>query len=65
MASQKVEWFLAAKKAIRMHPDWDNERIAGHCGIPEASLDETVIPARRDIEADGGIDQVQARVYRD
>jgi len=53
MASQKVEWFLAAKKAMRLHPDWDDEKVAEYCGIPKASLDETVAPARREINADG------------
>jgi hypothetical protein len=53
MASQKVEWFLAAKKAMRLHPDYDNEQIADHCGIPKAAIDETVAPARREIDADG------------
>ena len=60
MASQKVEWFLAAKKAMRIHRDWDNDRVAEFCGIPASAVDETVVPARREIDADG-IDPVHSR----
>jgi hypothetical protein len=53
MASQRVEWFLAAKKALRAHPDWTDEQVADHCGIPRAVIDEVVWPARREIDGDG------------
>ena len=61
MPSQKVSWFLAAKAAMRLHRDWDNDQIAEYCGIPRASIDETVVPARREIDADG-IDPVHRMV---
>jgi len=52
MASTRVEWFLAAKKALRAHPDWSDEQVCGHCGIPLAVADEIVRPARQEIEQD-------------
>ena len=52
MASTRVEWFLAAKKALRTHPDWTDEQVAGHCGIPLAVADEVLGPARREFEQD-------------
>jgi hypothetical protein len=52
MASTRVEWFLAAKKALRAHPDWADEQVAHHCGIPLAATDEIIRPARQEIEQD-------------
>jgi DNA-directed RNA polymerase specialized sigma24 family protein len=47
-----VEWFLAAKKALRAHRDWSDEQVASHCGIPLAVADEIIRPARQEIEQD-------------
>jgi hypothetical protein len=52
MASTRVEWFLAAKKALRAHPDWSDGQVANHCGIPLAVTDEIIRPARQEIEQD-------------
>jgi hypothetical protein len=52
MASTRVEWFLAAKKALRSHPGWSDEQVANHCGIPLAVTDEIIRPARQEIEQD-------------
>jgi hypothetical protein len=52
MASTRVEWFLAAKKALRAHRDWTDEQVANHCGIPRAVTDEIIRPARQEIEQD-------------
>lgn len=52
MASTRVEWFLAAKKALRAHPAWSDEQVANHCGIPLAVTDEIIRPARQEIEQD-------------
>jgi hypothetical protein len=52
MASTRVEWFLAAKKALRAHRDWTDEQVANHCGIPLAVTDEIIRPARQEIEQD-------------
>jgi hypothetical protein len=53
MASSRVEWFLAAKKALRVHRDWTDEQVADYCGIPRGVMDEVIAPARREIEQDG------------
>ena len=53
MASTRVEWFLAAKKALRAHPDWTDAQVCNHTGIPPAIADEIVRPARQEIEGDG------------
>ena len=52
MASQRVEWFLAAKKALRVHPDWTDEQVANYCGIPLAVAEEVIAPARQETEQD-------------
>jgi hypothetical protein len=52
MASTRVEWFLAAKKALRAHPGWSDEQVCNYCGIPLAVADEIVRPARQEIEQD-------------
>jgi hypothetical protein len=53
MASSRVEWFLAAKKALRAHPDWTDEQVGDHCGIPRALFEDVIRPARREVEQDG------------
>lgn len=52
MASTRVEWFLAAKKALRAHRDWSDEQVANYCGIPLAAMDEIIHPARQEVEQD-------------
>jgi hypothetical protein len=52
MASTRVEWFLAAKKALRAHRDWTDEQVANHCGIPLAVAGEIIRPARQEVEQD-------------
>lgn len=52
MASTRVEWFLAAKKALRAHREWTDEQVANHCGVPLAVTDEIIGPARREVEQD-------------
>lgn len=64
MASTRVEWFLAAKKALRVHPGYTDEQVADHCGIPHAVIDEVVAPARREVEQDG-LDVVTRHARRD
>jgi hypothetical protein len=54
MASTRVEWFLAAKKALRVHRDWTDEQLADHCGIPRAEIGTVIAPARREVEQDNG-----------
>lgn len=54
MASTRVEWFLAAKRALRLHRDWSDEQVANFCGIPLVMADEVIAPARREVEQDGG-----------
>jgi hypothetical protein len=52
MASTRVEWFLAAKKALRAHRDWTDEQLANYCGIPLVLTDEIIHPARQEVEQD-------------
>lgn len=54
MASTRVEWFLAAKKILRVHRDWTDEQVAAYCNIPLAAVDEVIRPARREVEQDNG-----------
>jgi hypothetical protein len=54
MASTRVEWFLAAKRALRQHRDWTDEQVANYCGIPLAMADEVIRPARQEVEQDNG-----------
>lgn len=53
MASTRVEWFLAAKRALRAHRDWTDEQVADNCGMPRIMIDEIVRPARQEVEQDG------------
>jgi hypothetical protein len=54
MASTRVEWFLAAKKTLRVHRDWTDEQVANYCGIPLVLADEVIRPARQEVEQDNG-----------
>jgi hypothetical protein len=54
MASTRVEWFLAAKKILRVHRDWSDEQVANYCGIPLVMADEVIAPARQEVEQDNG-----------
>jgi hypothetical protein len=49
----KTDMFLAAKKVLRVHPDWTDEQVCEFTGIPAAVADETIAPARREVEQDG------------
>jgi hypothetical protein len=44
--------FMKAKRCIEMHPTWSNEQIAEECSIHKLLIGETVVPARREYEAD-------------
>jgi hypothetical protein len=54
MGSTRVDWFLAAKKALRAHRDWTNEQVANYCGIPRGEIDTVIRPARQEVEQDNG-----------
>jgi hypothetical protein len=45
--------FLAAKRVLRIHPDWTNEQVADNLAIPKLLISETVAVARKEIEQDG------------
>lgn len=51
MAGQRYELFMAAKKVIRTHPDWDDEKVAAQVGAKLTELD-IIREARKDHEAD-------------
>lgn len=53
MASTRVEWFLAAKKCLRVHRDWTDAQVCNYTGIPLAMADEIIRPARQEVETDG------------
>jgi hypothetical protein len=53
MTSQRVEWFLQAKRTLRAHPEFTDEQVAERCNIPAAVMGEVIPPARREIEQDG------------
>lgn len=46
--------FLNAKKFIRLHPEWSDERVADTIGCPHILIDDIIAPARREIDADAG-----------
>jgi hypothetical protein len=52
MASTRVEWFLAAKRVIRVHRDWTDQQVGEHCGIPASEFAAVIGPARREVEQD-------------
>jgi predicted DNA-binding protein (UPF0251 family) len=45
--------FLAAKKVLRVHPDWTDEQVADQVGIPRAVMDEVLPQARQEVSQDG------------
>lgn len=49
----RYELFLNAKRIIRLHPDWDDEKVAEAAGIKSLEID-LVTTARRDNDADSG-----------
>jgi len=53
MPYTRSDMFLAAKRVLRVHPDWTDEQVAEHLGIPRALIDLTVVVARREIETAG------------
>ena len=52
MPSDKVAQFLRAKQILRLHRDWDDERVAEAAGIPKILIPEILGPARREVEQD-------------
>lgn len=54
MPSDRVSQFLAAKRLLRVHPDWDDEQVAAHLGIPPILIPDVVAPARTEIENEAG-----------
>lgn len=51
MPGQKYEIFTAAKRTLRIHPDWTDEQVAEHIGAKPLEY-EIVREARKDHEAD-------------
>jgi hypothetical protein len=52
-SSPRVDMFLRAKQALRVHRDWPDEKLAEHCGIPAILIPDVITPARREVEQDG------------
>lgn len=52
MASRKVELFLAAKRALRVNPEFTDEEIADRIGARMIEAEEIIREARRDHAAD-------------
>lgn len=58
MSGELNQIFVNAKRTLRAHPEWDNERVAEQCGLSSRMLtvDErigsTIDAARREIAAD-------------
>jgi hypothetical protein len=50
MPGTRTDLFLAAKRIIRLHPDWDDVKVAEEAGIKLVELDLVAV-ARRDVEA--------------
>lgn len=53
MPSDRVTLFLAAKKCIRLHPDWDNEQVAEFIGCHRVLIPDVVVVARQEVETAG------------
>jgi hypothetical protein len=49
MSSTRVEWFLAAKRTLRLHRDWTDEQVGA---IPSSEFDSVIRPARAEVEQD-------------
>jgi len=49
----RAEQFLAAKQALRAHPDWDDEKVAEEIDVKPADIPglATIRAARRDLGA--------------
>ena len=49
----RAEQFLAAKQALRAHPDWDDEKVAEEIGVKLVDTPglATIRAARRDLGA--------------
>jgi hypothetical protein len=47
----KYELFTRARQVIKVHPDWDDEKVAEHVGAKLAELD-IIREARKDAMAD-------------
>jgi hypothetical protein len=52
MPYTRTDMFLAAKRVLRVHPGWTDEQVAEHTGIPAVLIDETIGPARREVDQD-------------
>lgn len=52
VVSRKTELFLAAKRAIRTHPDYDDQQIADYIGARLIEAQEIITEARKDCAAD-------------
>jgi hypothetical protein len=53
MPRTRTDDFLAAKRLLRVHPDWTDEQVAEALGIPGVLIADTVAVARREIETAG------------
>jgi hypothetical protein len=54
MPYTRTDMFLAAKRAMRVHRDWDDEQVADFLGIHHLLIPDVIVPARREIEQDEG-----------
>jgi hypothetical protein len=52
MASRNVEVFQAARKVIKLHPDWDDEKVAEQVGARDFEMG-IIVQARKDAAAGG------------
>lgn len=50
--SRRTELFLAAKRTIRAHPDWDDQQIADAIGSRLIECADLLREARKDVAAD-------------
>jgi hypothetical protein len=55
MPYTRTDMFLAAKRLIRVHRDWDNEKVAENLGIAKILIPEVIVPARTEIDQDEGL----------
>jgi hypothetical protein len=58
MPYTRTDMFLAAKRALRVHRDWDDKQIAEHIGIHVMLIPDVIAPARREIEQDEPVREV-------
>lgn len=52
LLSRKTELFLAAKRTIRAHPEYDDQAIADNIGARLIEAQEIITEARKDVAAD-------------